>query len=215
MNCSAICKNGITCRNKAKAQLLFCGRHINKEPKGEETICTVADKYTKETLISHFSLHKEYIEKLKIIEKDKNIKFRLPCIPEDISENMIKFIIRKLGDTTCTWDCKGDLWSNVDKKIECKCFTSKGPISFTPSSGWNEIYFFDATEWLNDKFILYKTKLNYDSQEWKNISVNKKETFGDQAKSGRRPRIGWSYLYPQIQDYTEKVFEGSFESIVA
>jgi hypothetical protein len=173
------------------------------------------DKYTAEVLTTQFSLHKDYVVKRMASSKQLGIKFRLPCIPEDISENMIKFIIRKLGDTSCTWDCKGDLWSSVDNKIECKCFTSKGPLSFTPSSGWNEIYFFDAESWLDDKFVLYKTKLNHGSQEWKNISINKKETFDDQAKSGRRPRIGWSKLYPQIQQYTEKVFEGSFESIVA
>lgn len=173
------------------------------------------DKYTIEVLTTQFNLHKDYVVKRMSSAKELDIKFRLPCIPEDISENMIKFIIRKLGDTTCTWDCKGDLWSSIDKKIECKCFISKGPISFTPSSGWNEIYFFDATEWLNDKFILYKTKLNYDSQEWKNININKTSTFSDQAKLGRRPRIVWSNLYPQIKQHTEKVFEGSFESIVS
>jgi hypothetical protein len=38
---------------------------------------------------------------------------------------------------------------------ECKCFTSDGPLSFTPSSNWDVIYFLDARDWLNDNFILY------------------------------------------------------------
>tara|TARA_B100001093_G_C26502701_1_gene874017 strand:- start:531 stop:806 length:276 start_codon:yes stop_codon:yes gene_type:complete len=90
-----------------------------------------------------------------------------------------------------------------------------GPISFTPSSGWDVIYFLDAQQWLHDNFKLYRVNLSYNSDAWKNIKVNKTETFQMQANNGRRPRIAWNSLYSQIMDYCEIVFDGDFNDIVA
>jgi len=174
------------------------------------------DKYSKEILREQYELHKNYVISRKNSSKLLNFKIRLPCIPEDISENMIKFIIHKRGDVTSSWNCKGDLLSSIEGKQECKCFTSTGPISFTPSSEWDSIYFLDATNWLsdNDNFKLYKFPYKRTSDEWKNIKVNKNQTFEDQSLQGRRPRINWSGLYPQIKEKCSLIFEGSFEDII-
>jgi hypothetical protein len=172
------------------------------------------DMYSKEILKQQYEIHKNYVISRKNSSSLLNINFRLPCIPEDISENMIKFIIHKNGDNTSSWNCKGDLLSSIEGKQECKCFTSTGPISFTPSSEWDSIYFLDATEWLNDCFKLYKFPYKRTSDEWKNIKVNKNQTFEDQSLQGRRPRINWSGLYPQIKEKCSLIFEGSFEDIV-
>jgi len=172
------------------------------------------DMYSKEILKQQYEMHKNYVISRKNSSNLLNINFRLPCIPEDISENMIKFIIHKNGDNTSSWNCKGDLLSSVEGKQECKCFTSTGPISFTPSSEWDSIYFLDATEWLDNCFKLYKFPYKRTSNEWKNIKVNKNQTFEDQSLQGRRPRINWSGLYPQIKEKCCLVFEGSFEDIV-
>jgi len=174
------------------------------------------DNYTKEILREQYELHKNYVISRKNSSKLLDFKIRLPCIPEDISENMIKFIIHKRGDVTSSWNCNGDLLSSIEGKQECKCFTSTGPISFTPSSEWDCIYFLDATNWLsdNDNFKLYKFPYKRTSDEWKNIKVNKNQTFEDQSLQGRRPRINWSGLYPQIKEKCCLVFEGSFEDIV-
>jgi hypothetical protein len=102
---------------------------------------------------------------------------------------------------------------NKEGKQECKCFTSDGPPSFTPSSEWDVIYFLDARKWLNNHFILYRVSLKRTSDEWKNIKVSKSQTFEDQTKQGRRPRITWESLKPQIEPYCEKVYEGIFEDI--
>ena len=55
--------------------------------------------------------------------------------------------------------------------------------------------------------------LKKSSNEWKNIKVNKKQTFEEQCLQGRRPHINWEGIQPQIIDHSEKVFEGSFEDI--
>jgi hypothetical protein len=171
------------------------------------------DTYTESVLKEQFDLHKNYVNQRKESSKKLKITFRLPSIPEDISENIIKFIIHKNGDTTSNWNCSGDLISEKEGKQECKCFTSDGPPSFTPSSDWDVIYFLDARNWLNNKLILYKINLKRSSDEWKKIKVNKKQTFDDQCKQGRRPRLTWNSLQPQISEYTTKIFEGTFDDI--
>ena len=176
---------------------------------------TIEDTYSEELLKEQFAIHKSYVEGRIHTTIKIGVKVRLPCIPEDISENIVKNIIRnKLNDKTSKWDCKkGDLESQKEGKQECKCFTSDGPPSFTPSSDWDVIYFLDARKWLNDTFILYKVSLKRTSTEWKNIKVSKTQTFEDQTKQGRRPRITWESLHPQIETYCSKVYEGTFDNI--
>ena len=156
----------------------------------------IKDTYIENLLKEQYILHKTYVNERINTTKKIGVKVRLPCIPEDISENIVKQIIRnKLNDETSSWDCKkGDLYSQKEGKQECKCFTSDGPLSFTPSSEWDIIYFLDARLWLNNKFILYRIPLKRTSIEWKNIKVNKTQTFEDQTKQGRRPCITWVSL---------------------
>ena len=173
------------------------------------------DSYTGELLREQYNLHKNYVSQRIKTTKEIGVNVRLPNMPEDISENIIKEIIRnKLNDKSSTWDCKtGDLHSQKEGKQECKCFTSDGPLSFTPSSDWDVIYFLDARNWLNDKLALYKVTLKMSSIEWKNIKVSKTQTFADQTKQGRRPRITWESLYPSIASNCIKIYEGTFDDI--
>lgn len=173
------------------------------------------DTYTNECVKCQYNLHKSYVIGRIDTTKKIGVSCRLPCIPEDISENIIKYIIHNhLNDKTSRWDCKkGDLLSQKEGTQECKCFTSDGPLSFTPSSEWDVIYFLDARLWLTDSFILYRIPFKRSSPEWKSIRVNKTQTFEDQSKQGRRPRITWESLYPQINAYCSKVYEGTFDNI--
>ena len=176
---------------------------------------TTEDTYTKELLKEQYALHRSYVKGRIETTKKIGVKVRLPSIPEDISENIVKQILHsKRNDKTSRWDCKkGDLQSQKEGKQECKCFTSDGPPSFTPSSDWDVIYFLDARNWLQDSFVLYRIPLKRTSAEWKQIKVNKTQTFEDQAKQGRRPRITWESLYPQVESHCTKIYEGTFEDI--
>jgi hypothetical protein len=175
----------------------------------------VEDKYTSEILKEQYALHKSYFIGRLNTTKNIGIKVRMSGIPEDISENIIKNIIHnKLNDKTSRWNCNnGDLQSEKEGIQECKCFTSDGPLSFTPSSHWDVIYFLDARKWLDDNYTLYRIPLKRTSEEWKNIKMNKIQTFEDQTNQGRRPRINWESLYPQIESHCNKVYEGNFEDI--
>ena len=196
------------CKDEIIEKCKNLGIKVNYEP-------IKMDTYSEDILKEQYMTHKHYYNVRKASSDMLNIKIRFPSIPEDISENMIKFILHyKLNDKTSSWACdKGDLKSKVEGVQECKCFTSDGPLSFTPSGDWDVIYFLDAREWLDDNFVLYRVGLKKTSNEWKSIKVNKKQTFEEQCIQGRRPHISWDAIYPQISDYCEKIFEGSFEDI--
>jgi hypothetical protein len=182
------------------------------------------DNYDKETLMIRFNNFKtSYKSDQELI--DKGLPIRHQNTPEDISENMTKEIIKnKEGDDSCVW-CKGvdkkhgltgDLYSNkYDKKspIEVKSFTSNGPSQFGPDKKFGVLYFLDLRKWLDDEIVLWKVNLNHSSDEFKNIKVNKKQTLGEQLLEGRRPHISWDKIYPQISEFCEKIYEGTFENI--
>jgi hypothetical protein len=214
----AICKErklkGYSGMNKN--QLIKMLQQKDSIPASHQTNDIAPDKYSEEVLKSAYALHKNYVIEMKNLEHSFGIKIRLPGFPEHISENITKFIIHnKLNDKTSRWECvKGDLLSAKEGSGEVKCYMSDGPISFTPSSDWDVIYFLDARNWLtDDTFILYRVELKMSSVEWGSIMVSSTQSFKDQCKQRRRPRITWDSLYPKIKDYCHKVYEGTFENI--
>lgn len=139
--------------------------------------------------------YENYLNSCSIIDdlrKLDNKKYRYPNFPECISEYLIYTIEEGIERITKT----GDLIKN-NKKIEVKCFSSKGPISFGPSESWDVIYFIDAIN--HPHITVYKCNLKNTDIAWQNIRINKNETFSDQIKSKRRPRICFSSLKPQIE----------------
>lgn len=173
-----------------------------------------ADAYTADVVQSQYQIYKQYALSREQVSREARVHIRMPGIPEDISENIIKFILNRHRADQTRWDCTtGDLWSEREGKQECKCFTSDGPSSFTPTTVWDVIYFLDARQWRADQFTLHRVSLSNQSDTWKNIKVNKTQTFFDHTQNGRRPRISWTHLFPQIQDHCEQVFQGSLKDI--
>ena len=82
-----------------------------------------------------------------------------------------------------------------------------------PDKKFGVLYFLDLRKWVNNEIILWKVNLNYLSDKFKNIKVNKKQTMEEQFLQGRRPHISWVSLYPQICELSEKIYEGTFENI--
>jgi len=185
---------------------------------------TINDMYDEDTLKSRFINFKNtYISDEQLIKN--GLKIRHQNTPEDITENITKFIIRNYeNDTSCVW-CKGvdnkygltgDLFSNNYEKnapIEVKSFTSNGPSQFGPGKKFGVLYFLDLRKWLNNTIVLWKVNLNYLSSEFKNIKVNKKQTMEEQLSESRRPHISWDNIHPQIPEFCEKIYEGTFEGI--
>jgi hypothetical protein len=222
----AYCKaNGIKgYSGKKKEEILAL---IDSKPAETKEPVVEEDTYTEEILKARFNQHKTYVEETIKIRDSIGLSIRLPVIPEDITENMVKHILHNLSgefqDKTSMWTksfkskqkITGDLVSKKENVQECKCFSSDGPISFGPTENWDVIYFLDAREWLEDKFVLWRVPLSNTAPEWKSTVLNKSknESFESQSAQGRRPRINWDALYPQIAKHATKVFDGSFTDI--
>jgi hypothetical protein len=181
----------------------------------------IVDCCSKERLIERFNRFKyNYLYEEELINNGYPIRHQ--NMPEDISENIAKFIIRKIeNDNSCIW-CKGynktligDLFSiNLNKIIEIKSFMSDGPSQFGPGKKFDELYFLDLRNLIkNDKIILWKTNLTNLSSDFINMKVNKNETLGQQLEQKRRPHISWDKIYPQIEGNCQKIYDDSFSNI--
>jgi hypothetical protein len=184
------------------------------------------DKYTCDILRVRYNMYRDSYIKTEEIKKTTELPIRHQNPPEDVTENIVKFIINNYdNDPSCKWaksmkrknvKINGDLYSDkyhIDSPPEVKAFTSDGPSSFGPKKKFGVIYFLDMRQWLNDTFILWKLNLTNESPEWKHIEMNKTQTHEEQCKEGRRPHIAWDKIYSQIPDKCIKVYDGNFEGI--
>lgn len=149
----------------------------------------------------------------------KTFNIRRPNFPEYVSENIVKFFINKFERVKCVNSDVGDLCKIIDFKkirVEVKCFTTNGPISFGPNEYWDEIYFLDASNFLNDEYKIYKADLSNTNSNFLNLKVSKLQTFGMQCSEKRRPRINFSFLKQQLDNHKEfsLVYSGSYENLL-
>lgn len=182
------------------------------------------DTYTAETLRTKYSAFRAYY--LSELADQATLKTRMPNMPEHVSENIVKFILREHLGVETYWakhvNKPGDLWSPTEKVQECKCFMSDGPSSFGPEKGWDVAYFLDLRKWVDDELVLYRTTLSPRDEQWQTIRMSSErskkkvggELWRDQCETrGARPHIGWSALYPQIREHCTEVYRGTFDGI--
>lgn len=187
----------------------------------------LTDAYTIELLTERFNSCVE-LYKLENEWKQKITGMRHSNLPEDLTENLAKFIIRKYdNDPTIIWaknqkingkKIPGDLYSvlyDIDHQPEVKSFTSNGPIQFGPNKKFGVLYFLDLRKFTDDIIVLWRANLTHETEVYRNIKMNKLQTHSEQCEEGRRPRINWEGLYPQIKEHCVKIFEGTFSQIIA
>lgn len=146
-----------------------------------------------------------------MINKTLKKKIRYSNFPSHISENIVKFAIAKKYKIMPTWDTNiGDLILN-NLRIEVKGSLNlfNGPPTFGPTEYWDRIYFVDGLETNLKKYTIYEIKLSNLSEKWKNIKVNKTQTFFDQCCQKRRPRLSFSEIKKQLGDDCKLFFSGS------
>ena len=195
-------------------------RKAEKEARKAEVLNTRVDLY-----ISYLRSVKEHNHVL--YEKAKGFKTRHSNLSEHFTENTLKWHLRKEDEDVvcCRLTAKkgGDLCSTTKGMIQCKTFTSVGPISFGPTEKWDVLYFVDMMYLFTDNRIrIWHLPLANTSEAWRNIQLKKKRddvapvghTIGEQAMAGRRPRIPFSALKPQVANLIELVFEGTLEDAV-
>lgn len=135
------------------------------------------DKSHKEILKEMFLNFLNYTNNILYYKTKYNINTRFPNIPESISEGLICLILNEAGIDVIPNNKSGDLMKITGEKIECKCFTSNGPISFGPTETWSTICFLDARGYRNDYIELYYLEASSNSNQIQNICINKNELF--------------------------------------
>lgn len=188
-----------------KIQSLYRGYLVRKQNKKIKDGMTFAllnecvDNYIKTV---------EEEKKLNLLLKNK--KIRISNFPSHISENIAKFAIFKKYGIMPTWDTdKGDL---INRRIRCEVKgsidLSNGPSSFGPTEEWDYIYFVDGIENHNKRYRVYEVKLSNKSEKWRNIKVNKTQTYMEQCLEKRRPRIVFKKIKSQIEKHIAIIFDG-------
>jgi hypothetical protein len=154
-------------------------------------------------------IYKNYILELNNFEKKYNFKMRKPNFPEGLSENIIKEYINIVEKRKCININGGDLLiKNSNLKIEVKCFSSNGPTSFGPKENWNELYFLDAIQFMENNFKIYKINLSNTDEKFKNIKINENKTYNDICIEGKRPRIVFNKLKKLLDNNIENIYNG-------
>tara|TARA_B110000238_G_C16082972_1_gene420342 strand:+ start:604 stop:1332 length:729 start_codon:yes stop_codon:yes gene_type:complete len=196
-----------------KIQSCWWGYYLRKELKSQ------TDNYTftilNRCLDKYISDLKFNVEINSLISKKKR---RNENFPSDISENIAKLVIAGKYRIMPCWDTdKGDIVINkkhIFKQIEVKGFMSPGPSSFGPNENWDLLYFVDGQDIKNKKFKVYEVKLSNKNEYFRNIKMSKKETYGNIADSGRRPRGSFYKIFePQLDNHCKLIFDGHISEL--
>jgi len=218
MDCKIILKSG---KNKGNVcGKVNCKNHNKKEPSKEtpKKEKNQSKKHiNKDRLREIFEIVLKYNNDINNFNKKNNCKMRKIGLPEIVSENMIKYFLIEHQNINCNNSSVGDLHfveENKTIKIECKCFTSTGPMSFGPTENWNVLICLDAIN-LN-KYKLYKIDLSNNSNEWKNMKITNNKTFEEAIKNkNNRPRFSFDKLCKNLDSkHISILFEGSFEEMI-
>jgi hypothetical protein len=149
-----------------------------------------------------------------------NKKIRLSNFPSHISENIVKFVFSKIYKIMPTWDTnKGDLCINnkIHKfiRIEVKGSINlyNGPPTFGPTEEWDYIYFVDGINTYNKIYKVYEVRLSNYNNKWKNIQINKTQSYSLQCQEKRRPRIMFKDLQKQLGNDCKLIFDGHISEL--
>ena len=170
------------------------------------TLKTIQDSMTPDLLVQCINSYNSVIQsEIQINKHLKHKKIRTSNFPSHISENIVKFLYCKKYNVMPTWDTKvGDLCINNDYckplKIEVKGSINlfNGPPTFGPKESWDIIYFVDGKDTFKKKYKIYEIKLSNISETWRNMKVNKNQTYQDQCLQNRRPRSTFKNILDQI-----------------
>lgn len=159
-----------------------------------------------------------YLEQCKIIEgiNCSKRKVRRPNFPEVISEHIVYYYLVKNEPGEFAWNIQnGDLTRELDgnvHKIEVKCSSSDGPLSFGPTQNWDELFFVDASRFEKGSFTIYK--VNCSKEHFNGLKVNNDQTIGEQSVQMRRPRISFVKLKRQLGSLCKCVFRGHIDELL-
>ena len=157
-------------------------KEVNIKGRKIKALLTIKEKSDKELLKKLYSDWKKLNDKLKAIST------RGINLPEAISENAFALFfpdcMRVVGlkGMKCSFDC---INIKTGSRIQIKATSITSDLTtFGPRSEWDELFFLDFSA-SDGSFKAYKIEPDW---IYKHM-VNKKQSFKDQQKQGRRPRF--------------------------
>lgn len=164
-------------------------------------------------------LYNSYVSSCNIVNNNKQLfpKIRRPNFPEVVSEHLVLFYLQGINrNNTYCWSGMGDLTcntkNNVSSKIEVKCSSSTGPLSFGPTQHWDELYLVDAADFMDDNMKLYQIVCS--KEDFGKIKVSKSQTFLDQCNEKRRPRLPLKNILQQLEAHCVCLYDGRISMLL-
>lgn len=166
-------------------------------------------------VLKHLEIYKKYYKDIEFLNQHLiGKKIRYSNFPSEISENIVKFIFFRKYNIMPSWNTKtGDL-ECMNLILEVKAFSSTGPTTFGPKEKWNFIYFLDATRFQESIFTVFECKIKNTNPIWQQLKVNKHQTYEDQCRQGRRPRLSFCDIYHQLGSNCKMIFKGHINDIL-
>lgn len=157
---------------------------------------TQIDFYTYDVLLCNFNIYRTYAESRRISSIIYNLKYQEPIMPNDVSDNIIKFIIRQFSGQLCYSTKTGQIFSAKFGRIECKTIThiKKEVITFLNGETLDTVCFLDLRNWLDNRFILYIANVSGEC--------------GQQLSNNKRISIKWE----SIKYLSEQIYDGTLEN---
>lgn len=150
-------------------------------------------------ILERYLTHKASVKAELALCEVSNGDRKLPNCPSSVSEELMAHAFngfrtppRVTGDVILPKTENGmEVYYRNNPKLECKAITRSiggkpGPSSFSPSTGKDAELAIGIMDIDNDVFNVYSAGT---IENLAGIQINKNETFGDQQKAGRRPRI--------------------------
>jgi hypothetical protein len=174
------------------------------------------DSFSFETLEEFLDKFIEYTHTIDNINNGlTKKKIRLPNFPSEISENIVKFCIKKIKKSYPTWDTpNGDLMDGATK-IEVKGFSSDGPTSFGPNEKWDILYFVDCKKYKKKQFDVFEIKLSNIDDTFRNIKLTSTTTYGEIADINQRGRLraSFSKFKSELGEHCNRIFNGTLNEL--
>jgi hypothetical protein len=151
--------------------------------------------------------------------KNDGVNIRHNPTPEDITENLVVYSLRKIyPQKDIMWSKnlnkkKGDIWIN-NKNYEVKSFISNNtPIQLRHVKKFYGLYFVDLRN-INNYILIWQFNYTYNSNKYLNIKINQKLNIRKIFFKEKTVFINWNYLYPQIKNNVKLIYKGRIQKFI-
>ena len=203
---TTISRKDFEVRLTLKTNTLKYGKKLKRQGEDFFDVCMTAHR-----LFRHLNSCEFIMEEnawLRHVGGDDHTQSRFPCFPNEVSENIAKFVLQSEWGIDATWNtnAKDLVCMDTCTPIEIKAVTTRpglehGPTSFATNTDCTNLYFMNfMLGGENNSLDMYKYTGGKERLDDMVMNIDKKEKFGDQCKKGKRPRIRFSTFLERMKD---------------